>query len=291
MATFFNTCLYKIIPFLIFTALIIAGTIVLSYTIYLSQPVPVHFAITIIVCVAGLILIWAAIYLSKSVWRRNFDLLANKDIEGRLIRSPRPGMVDRTGDGEFSEPSQKPIAIPHPLPIHSSNKLRQPHDAGLGTDGNFALPGEFIEPFRWIGDRCSFRRNLSHGKNKQNLEMSPVFNPSSLSELPQRTSSKHWARQATTGLDRSLYLDKELPRLLADPKSPQTAHYPFSSRPSSLPESLRSGYRPAPILDPVPRRPRRLSKPPSGSTTPREGVEIRFPDPQIPQRSPSYKRL
>lgn len=85
-----HTMLYAILPFLLFTTLIIAGSILISYSIYLAKPVPVHFVVAISSAFAGLILTGVAVHIIILVKGARALPPSGKDTEARTDRNPRP---------------------------------------------------------------------------------------------------------------------------------------------------------------------------------------------------------
>ncbi|MCJ1259356.1 hypothetical protein MMC24_007193 [Lignoscripta atroalba] len=296
MATLLYIILYIIIPFLLFTALIIAGTIVLSYTIYLARPIPVHFVIAITVTIAGLILTGMTIYLTNVFWGKDSKATENKDVEDRLTGSHRP-MAQRKVDDALRQQSLKEMSIHRPPSIHFSTRHPQAYGAKEWVSRSIAgEAGHPVEPVKWGENQYSAYRNqgIEHpidlNDQRRSIEL-PAAVPSAYSGLQKSASHSYWAKQATN-------LSKGMPHPNKEALNPDNTQsvsvaeqYPLTPRPLSLPESLRSAFRHPPVLDPVPERPRRLRKPPNGSTTPRESAEVRFPERQVSGRTPSYERL
>ena len=89
-----HTCLYSFLPLLFFTTLIIAGTIALSYSLFLKQPVPRQFVVAITITFAALISMAVALHIAKALRDKRAHEI-KEDIEERLPEHYGPPRTSR----------------------------------------------------------------------------------------------------------------------------------------------------------------------------------------------------
>lgn len=131
LSALLNTSLYTVLPFLFFTNFIIAGTIVLSYTLYLGQPVPAQFIVGATIAFAGLVFVGIVVYVWIRCRGRSDGEVRKVDVENRLTGGPR--RLDAVQKEIQVEPVQGVHAVEQAQPVRQDYRRRPDwmHQAGL----------------------------------------------------------------------------------------------------------------------------------------------------------------
>ena len=125
-----HTVLYSFLPLLFFTALIIAGTIFLSYSLFLQQPVPRQFMVVITITFAALISMAVALHIAKAL-RDKRAHGAKDDIEQRLLEYYGPLWAPRFAYMFPSDVEKEPYIenLPRPPTVYLPDRLGTTIDA------------------------------------------------------------------------------------------------------------------------------------------------------------------
>ncbi len=226
-----HTTLYTIIPTLFFTTFLVTGTIVLSYTLYLNQPVPTRFAIGATITFAALGLLALVLYL----W-----------IRCRRARPSGREQESRDMDPNMDEENRPTILTQHDAARNRSQAGHRHEECdtyspGLPQTQRAELPNTITPP-----DRTHCGQAKSHGsqvksKPRPHKRHKPPRHPlTSLSPLQELSRESDGPLSGAGDIRRN----PDHPPLSQPPASPQPKHRPSILRSlsrNSLPESLRAG--------------------------------------------------
>ncbi len=226
-----HTTLYTIIPALFLTTFLVTGTIVLSYTLYLNQPVPTRFAIGATITFAALGLLALVLYLC---------------IRCRRARPSDCEQESRDTDANIDE-ENRPTILTQLNVARNRSRARHRHEEydayspGLPQTQRAELPNTVTPPDRTHRGHAKSHESQVKSKPKQHQRHKPTRHPfTSLSPLQERSRESDGPLSGASDIRRN----PDYPTISQPSASPQPKHRPSILRSlsqHSLPESLRAG--------------------------------------------------
>ncbi len=242
--SFLRITLYGILPFSFFTTFIIAGTMVLSYTFYLSEPVPKHFALGMAVALSTLIAFGAVVSLIIRLRQEKGSVPGPTGIRPRFSDPSIILEPARSPERHQEEEALNRSVIMPPLPTHLSSPSK-PQSYTKGSIA-FELVSTQAEPTELEQRHPTHEENApDHQANhrmcpeiSQNDDEKPVLPPpthrlhSSSNAFPnqRREHAQNDLPQAESSWEKDLHPKPLVPRKKQE----------RNSRVVSLPDSLRS---------------------------------------------------